>query len=96
MQIVSVDLFEVVLTLHLDVRPMTQPQQGGTPYTDDFNAVATDINGTSLIIGGYTYGSWVETNEAEEYSADFAVMYIDENGTLLWTYQVLLVCNRGW
>lgn len=49
--------------------------------------MATGIDGTSVIMGGYTEGSWVETTEAEE-AMDFAGMSLDTDGILLWTYQV--------
>ncbi|CAN0444073.1 unnamed protein product [Pylaiella littoralis] len=63
-------------------------QKDGTPYEDDFKDVVTGIDGTSVIIGGYTYGSWVETNlDAEGADQDIVGMSMDGDGTLLWTYQ---------
>lgn len=58
-----------------------------------FHGVATSIDGTSVIIGGYTDGSWMEFNEAEG-EKDFAGMLMDADGTALWTYQVLIYYSR--
>ncbi|CAN0410202.1 unnamed protein product, partial [Pylaiella littoralis] len=62
--------------------------QHGTPYEEDFEGVMTGIDGTSVIIGGYTFGSWVETNlDAEGADQDIVGMSLDGDGTLRWTYQ---------
>lgn len=50
--------------------------------------MATGIDGTSVIIAGYTYGSWVEINEEDGDCMDFAGMSMDATGTPLWSYQV--------
>lgn len=57
---------------------------------DEFEAVATAIDGASVLIAGNTDGSWVETNEEAGDNADFAAMAMDADGTVLWTYQVFM------
>ncbi|CAN0358747.1 unnamed protein product, partial [Ectocarpus fasciculatus] len=61
--------------------------QDGTPYDDSFEGVATGIDGTSVVIAGYTFGTWAATQAEDEDDMDAVGMSMDGDGTLLWTYQ---------
>lgn len=40
------------------------------------------------MMSGFTYGSWVATDQDDDYDTDFAAMSVDADGNVLWTYQV--------
>ncbi|CAM9876744.1 unnamed protein product, partial [Ectocarpus fasciculatus] len=62
--------------------------QDGTAYDDFFYGVATGIDGTSVVIAGYTFGTWAAAQAENEDDMDAVGMSMDGDGTLLWTYQV--------
>ncbi|CAM9614734.1 unnamed protein product [Hapterophycus canaliculatus] len=61
--------------------------QNGTEFDDRLSGVATGIDGTSVVIGGYTYGSWVEDSVGDEEDLDMIGLSLDTDSNLLWTYQ---------
>ena len=63
---------------------LDSPIQDGTDKDDIWRAVAMGEDG-SVILAGYTCGNWVTTQVGE---CDVAVVKLDLNGTLLWTWQV--------
>lgn len=73
----------------------THCYQDGTPYDDGFYSAATGIDDNSYIFGGYTLGSWMETNEGEGYVDNFVGLFMDADGNPLWTYQVFSAESVG-
>lgn len=62
--------------------------QDGTVFNDKWEAAATAVDG-SIIVAGTTHGNWTGTKYIfGDDPRDFAAMAIDEDGMLLWSYQV--------
>lgn len=56
--------------------------------------MATNIDGTSVVMGGYTRGTWVTEQAGDDDDIDIVGMSFDTDGTLLWTYQVRRFSSR--
>lgn len=63
------------------------PIQEGTEFEEEFASAAIGING-SVVLSGYTYGSWAATQVGTENDRDFVAMSINAERDVLWTYQV--------
>lgn len=83
--------------MHIYVWPITQCHlnQGGTDLNDSWTGADTSISG-SVVLAGYTDGSWTGTHLLREDGVrDFAAMAVDEDGLQLWWFQVkALVASR--
>lgn len=60
--------------------------QSGTEFDEQFVKAATETDG-SMVISGYTDGSWATTNNG---GWDFVAMSINVDRNILWEYQVRL------
>eukprot|EP00752_Nemacystus_decipiens_P003778 g3478.t1 len=69
--------------------------QDGTTEDDTFRGVSTSLDGDSVILAGYTYGSWVQTAVGSEEDADFAGLSLGADSSLLWTYQAGTTGGNG-
>lgn len=58
--------------------------QGGTAFADVLSTVLVGENG-SIILAGFTSGSWIENNAGEE---DYLVIKLDSDGNEIWVWQV--------
>lgn len=58
--------------------------QGGTAFADVLSTVLVEEDG-SVIVAGYTSGSWIEGNAGEE---DYLVVKLDSDGNEIWVWQV--------
>lgn len=56
-------------------------------FDEQFEGAAIGTDG-SVVMSGYTYGSWSATKEEDDDDMDFVAMSMDANGNILWTYQV--------
>lgn len=63
---------------------MTSPAQGGTDKEDRLYGAIPGDNGSVVLIGN-TRGDWSGENSG---GADFAAVKLDENGLVLWRWQV--------
>lgn len=61
--------------------------QGGTIFDEQFEGAAFGTDG-SVVMSGYTYGSWSATTEGDDDDMDFVAMSMDANRNIMWTYQV--------
>lgn len=66
---------------------MCPPEQSGTEFDDEFEGAAIGNDG-SVVISGYTYGSWAVTQAGDDEDTDFVAMAMDADGNVLWEYQV--------
>lgn len=71
-------------------RPGNGARQDGTASDDEWEGVATGIDGTSAILVGYTGGDWKRTGQAGKLY--FAAIELDADNATLWTYQVSVKC----
>ncbi|CAM9819697.1 unnamed protein product [Scytosiphon promiscuus] len=61
--------------------------QSGTENDDYMTGVATGIDGTTVVLGGYTFGSWVEIQAGDTEDIDMVGISFNTDGDQLWTYQ---------
>ena len=66
------------------------PVQGGTAFADVLSTVLVGEDG-SVVLAGYTTGSWVDSNAGEE---DYLVVKLDSDGNEVWVWQVRDRQNR--
>lgn len=75
-----------VWTTTVNVTDTVTAVQGGTAFADVLSTVLVDEDG-SVILAGYTSGSWTESNAGEE---DYLVIKLDSDGKEIWVWQVRL------
>lgn len=63
--------------------------QDGTKDVDSWESTITGTHG-SVILAGFTRGSWGETIKG---GSDFAALSLDATGMPLWAYQVSTFCR---
>ena len=56
-------------------------------FDDEFVGAAIGID-DSVILSGFTYGSWAGTQAGNQDDRDFVAMSINAEGDVLWRYQV--------
>lgn len=66
------------------------PVQGGTAFADVLSTVLVGED-WSVVLAGYTTGSWVDSNAGEE---DYLVVKLDSDGNEVWVWQVRDRQNR--
>lgn len=62
-------------------------RQDGSDYNDVFFAAAMGNDG-SIVMTGYTDGSWNATNAGGDGTIDFAAAKIDADNGVLWRWQI--------
>lgn len=63
-------------------------EQDGTIFEDDWESAVAGPDG-SIILAGFTEGSWLTTINGLR---SFAAVSLDATGTVLWSYQVRDFC----
>ena len=64
--------------------------QDGTENSDYMHGAAMGPDG-SFVLAAKTFGDWSITNQGED---DFAIVKLDNNGSLLWKWQVRTFSNN--